>query len=68
MAAPRNTSKYQFKEGHTIVHRGITDDLERREQEHQATWPDGHITQVGRRTTRGAALAWERRGGKRESS
>lgn len=60
----RNTYKYQFKIANTIVHRGITNDLPRREQEHQEKWPDGHITQIGRQTTRKAALKWEQDGGK----
>ena len=29
----RNTYKYHFKRGHKTLHTGITDDLERREQE-----------------------------------
>ena len=60
----RDTYKYQFKVGNKIVHRGITDNLERREREHQEKNPSGHITQVGRQTTRDAALEWEREGGK----
>ena len=61
----RDTYKYHLKEGNKIVHRGITNDLERREQEHQAEHPGAKIQQVGRRTTREAALQWEREGGKR---
>lgn len=60
MGKPRNTYKYVFKCGHRIVHRGITKDLERREQEHKREiCPDGHIKQVGRRTTEEAARDWE---------
>jgi predicted GIY-YIG superfamily endonuclease len=59
MAKPRDTYKYYFKEGRKIVHGGITKDLERREQEHQQKWPQGHIVQVGRRTTEEAAREWE---------
>ena len=56
----RDTYKYQFKLGKKIVHGGITDDLERREQEHQAKYGlKGHIKQVGRRTTEEAAREWE---------
>ena len=57
---PRNTYKYYFKEGNNIVHGGITNDLERREQEHMQKWPSGHIFQVGRRTTEEAARQWEK--------
>ena len=60
MAKPRDTYKYQFKKGNKVVHGGITGDLDRREKEHQQKWPDGHIKQVGHRTTEEAALDWEK--------
>ena len=60
MAKPRDTYKYYFKIGNKIVHGGITDDLERREQEHQQKWPKGHIYKVGQRTTEEAAREWEK--------
>ena len=63
-AQPRVTFKYVMTVGNKIVHRGITNDLGRRESEHRATWPDANIRQVGRRTTRDAGLQWERDGGK----
>jgi len=59
MPKPRNTYKYHFKIVNKIVHSGITDDLERREQEHQQKWPKGHIVQVGVKTTEAAAREWE---------
>ncbi|MCH7779177.1 MAG: GIY-YIG nuclease family protein, partial [Gemmatimonadetes bacterium] len=46
--------------GNKIVHGGITDDLERREAEHQKKWPKGHIKQVGPRTTEKVAREWEK--------
>lgn len=55
----RNTYKYDFKVKQKIVHSGITDDLERREAEHQQKWPKGHIVQVGNKTTEEAAMEWE---------
>jgi predicted GIY-YIG superfamily endonuclease len=61
---PRTWYKYQLKEGNKVVHRGITEDLERREKEHQQKRPSGHIKQVGRRTTEEAARTWEDEGGK----
>ncbi len=61
----RDTYKYHLKDGKRIVHRGITNDLSRREQEHQSEYPESQIKQVGRRTTREAALEWERNGGKK---
>ncbi len=63
MVKPRNTFKYQFKVGNKIVHGGITNDLGRREQEHQQKWPSGHIKQVGHRTTEDAASDWEKEKG-----
>jgi len=35
MGKPRDTFKYLYKIGNKIVHGGITNDLDRREQEHQ---------------------------------
>lgn len=59
MAKSRDTYKYNFKVGNRIVHSGITKDLKRREEEHQQKWPNGHIKQVGHRTTEEAAREWE---------
>ena len=56
----RNTYKYHFRKGNKIVHTGITNDLDRREREHQRTYgKDGHIQKVGNATTLDAALKWE---------
>jgi len=63
MKKPRNTHKYVFKEGRKIVHGGITNDLERREQEHKQKWPSGHIVKVGHCTTEEAARKWEEQKG-----
>lgn len=63
MAKPRDTYKYYFKVRNKIVHGGITNDLERREQEHRQKWPKGHLFQVGRRTTEEAARSWEQEAG-----
>lgn len=60
MAKKRDTYKYVFKVGNKIVRGGITKDLEQREQEHRRKWPNGHIVQVGRRTTEEAARKWEK--------
>lgn len=67
MSSRRNTYKYHFSGSDgRILHRGITNDLGRREAEHRRNIRrDGHISQVGRRTTHSAGLAWERRGGRR---
>jgi len=59
MSKKRDTYKYDYKVGNKIVHSGITNDLERREQEHQQRWPKGHIKQSGNKTTEDAARDWE---------
>jgi len=60
MAKTRDTNKYQFKIGNKIVHGGITNDLDRREREHQQKWPTGHIKQVGNISTEEGARKWEK--------
>lgn len=67
----RDTYKYWFKVGNLKVHCGITNNLNRREKEHQNSkrytenngkrnyWKDGHIVQEGNMTTREAAMIWE---------
>ena len=60
MAKKRDTNKYLQKIGNKIVHGGITDDLDRREKEHQKKWPKSHIKKVGRITTEEAARKWEK--------
>ncbi|HUS71403.1 MAG TPA: hypothetical protein VM075_11600 [Anaerolineae bacterium] len=62
---PRTWYKYQFRVGNKVVHRGITEDLNRRAAEHEQRWPDGHVVQIGRRTAEEAARQWELEGGKR---
>ena len=63
MSKPRDTYKYQFKVGNKIVHAGITNDLERRETEHQEKWPGGHSKKVGIKTTDDATRKWEKKKG-----
>ena len=59
--AKRNVHKYHLKRGHRIIRSGITNDLDRREKEHQQEYgPDVHITKVGRATTRNAARTWRK--------
>jgi len=57
---PRDTYKYRLWYYGSIVHYGITNDLERRESEHQKKWPGSTIEKIGNMTTRTAALQWER--------
>ena len=63
MPNDRDTYKYQFVKNRKIVHGGITNDLGRREQEHQQEYGGGRIRQVGRRTTEESARRWEREKG-----
>lgn len=61
MPTDKDTYRYHFKKGNKIVHTGITNDIDRREAEHrnQPGWSNGHIKQVGLRTTLEAAFRWE---------
>ncbi len=63
MGKQRNTYRYYFKIGNKILHGGITTDLERREMEHKQKWTNGHIYQVGNKTTEEAARKWEKEKG-----
>ena len=63
MGKPRDTYKYYVKIGNKIVDGGITNDLERREQERQREYPGSHLYKVGRRTTEEAARDWEKEHG-----
>ena len=56
MAKPRTWYTYEFKRGNKILHKGITQDLERRESEHQANIDEkGHIRKVGSAKTEDGA-------------
>ena len=62
----RNTYKYHFKIGAKVVHTGITNDIDRREQEHQRTYgSNGRIEKIGNPTTLLDALQWESEQAKR---
>lgn len=64
--AERKTSRYHIKCGNKIVHRGITDDPDRRLSEHRRRYgSDVKMVKIGPRVTRESALRWEREGGKR---
>ncbi len=59
--ATRDAYKYHLKRGNKVIRSGITNDLDRREKEHQQEYgEDVHITQVGRATTREGARDWEK--------
>ena len=59
--ASRDTYKYHLKRGNKIIRSGITNDLDRREDEHQQEHgEDVHVKKVGRATTREGAKDWEK--------
>lgn len=59
MSGHRDTFKYYVKMGNKILHVGITNDLERRELEHQKKYGSKvRLKQVGNRTTREAGYEW----------
>ncbi len=70
MGFGRDTYKYHFKIGNKIVYRGISKDIDRREKEHKSQHggSNGHIIRIGNRTTKKAALHWERNGGRNRRS
>lgn len=58
--ADRDTYKYELRNGRKVVYVGITNDLERRENEHRNEGMKfTSMTKVGNKTTRDAAEAWE---------
>ena len=62
MTTKRTTYKYHFKKGYKTIHTDITNDLDRRETEHQSKSgrSKGHIKQADLRTPRKAAFKWKR--------
>ena len=61
MPTDRTAYRYHFKKGNKIIHTGITGNIVRCEMEHKKTYgDDGHIKQVGTRTTLEEALVWEK--------
>ena len=59
--AARDTYKYHLKRGNTIIRSGVTNDLGRREKEHQREFgKDVHVTKVGNVSTRDSARDWEK--------
>ena len=57
----RDAYKYHLKRGNKIIRSGITNDLDRREREHQREHGKNvHITKVGNATTREGARDWEK--------
>ncbi len=62
MTAKRDTTKYRVVRNRKTVHVGITNDPVRREREHQREYgKNARLVKDGRKTTRQAALEWERK-------
>lgn len=60
----RDTFRYHYvSPTGRILHRGVTNDLPRREGEHRGTYGEGRIVQQGPAVSRETGLAWEREGG-----
>lgn len=58
--AERDTFKYELRRGNKLVYVGITNDLERREDEHRREGMEfTSMVKVGNATTRVAAEDWE---------
>ena len=56
----RDTYKYRIKDGNRIIYYGTTNDLERREREHQSEGMNfTKMEKIGNITTSEAAGAWE---------
>ena len=66
MKTSRDTSRYHITRGNKILHRGITNDLDRRHTEHKRRYgQDVKIKKIGPKVSRDSALRWERDGGRR---
>ena len=61
MPNPRDTVRYSLWRGHTKVYVGITNDPERREDDHRRDGLDFDQMRIeGPRVTRGSAFDWEK--------
>lgn len=55
-----NYYTYHFIVAGRIIHGGITNNPQRRENEHRSTWPGGYLQIVGGPMTEASARLWER--------
>jgi predicted GIY-YIG superfamily endonuclease len=61
MGKQRDWYTYEFKRGNKVIHGGITQNPERREDEHKRTLsPSGHLKIVGNAKTEEGARKWEK--------
>jgi len=56
----RNCNKYVLKDGHKIVYVGITNNIDRRQFEHESSKNFTHLMKVGRACSEESAKKWER--------
>jgi hypothetical protein len=64
LSKARDWHTYEFKVGNRVLHKGITQEPDRREREHQNNIdPDGHLKIVGRPKTEEGARQWEKDNG-----
>ncbi len=56
----RDTYKYEWKKGNKTLSYGITNDLERRESEHQREVPGSHLRNIGNASSEDGARDWEK--------
>ncbi len=60
MAETRNWYTYEFKRGNKVLHGGRTQNLEQREEQHQAEIdPKGRISKIGIAKIKQGAIDWE---------
>lgn len=57
--ADRDTTRYELRDGNRVVYVGITNDPERRAQEHAADKDFTRMVTVGPKVTRTTAERWE---------
>ncbi|WNY28337.1 hypothetical protein MmiEs2_05220 [Methanimicrococcus stummii] len=61
MKKVQNCKKYELRDGNKVVYRGITNDLNRRKQEHQQDKKFTSMAQVGRACSEESARKWEQK-------
>lgn len=57
--ANRNTTRYELRDGNKVVYIGITNDPDRRKQEHAVDKDFTKMVSVGSKVTRATAEKWE---------
>ncbi len=60
---PRKFSRYLVKRGRQIIHGGITEDFDRRKEEHERKYPGVRVVKIGPKVTEDTARKWEKKRG-----